>query len=525
MSHSTTASPSAAKNGLPATEPDTPGMAARVVRGSFWNMGAQGAALLTSFVVTPFVIRILGTENYGLLALINLLIGYLGFADLGMGVASTKFGAEAFAKGDEGAESSVVWTSLLVTSIPAVLFASALVFAGGPLVAGVFGIVGHQQPVAVHSLRIAAVILLATAATGVFNTPQLVRLRIDLNSAVTMGSNFMQACLVLFMLSMGGRLVAVVWTMASVAVAASCTHTVISSRLSPGILHPKIDRALVPPLLRFGFGILCSALIGTLTVHGEKLLLVRLASISTLAHYNVAFTLASLLGMLPVAFSLSLIPGVVQLRASGDRARLQSLFSGMLRVIIFCTIPAALALCIVARPFLSLWAGPEFGRESAFPLYILACGWLFNSISYIPRGFLSAWDRVGLVARYQGLEVIPYFLAAVVLIRRAGIVGAAAVWGMRVVADSLLLLRAVRRVSGIHPNPLITNRMEYALSLAVLFVPVGLAHVATSSVPVMLAVTLLSVAAYGYLIVTRVLTNDERMWAMSFMRRLLPLRT
>src|SRR2546429_9020696 len=89
------------------------GLTSKVVRGSAWSVGGQGVTLLASLVATPFVIRLLGPEGYGVLALINVLIGYLAFTDLGMGTASTRFGADAHARDDDGdAEAAVIWTSL-----------------------------------------------------------------------------------------------------------------------------------------------------------------------------------------------------------------------------------------------------------------------------------------------------------------------------------------------------------------------------------------------------------------------------
>src|SRR5712691_4239192 len=99
----------------------TAGMTTRVVRGSFWILGGQGVTMLASLIATPFVIRWLGTEAYGVLALINVLVGYLAFADLGMGTASTRFGADAHARNDNEGETTVIWTSLLISVGPALL--------------------------------------------------------------------------------------------------------------------------------------------------------------------------------------------------------------------------------------------------------------------------------------------------------------------------------------------------------------------------------------------------------------------
>src|SRR5262252_5549170 len=80
------------------------GMTTRVVRGSLWTLSGQGVTILASLIATPFVIRLLGTELFGVLSLINVLIGYISFADLGMTTASTRFAGQAFARNDERGE-------------------------------------------------------------------------------------------------------------------------------------------------------------------------------------------------------------------------------------------------------------------------------------------------------------------------------------------------------------------------------------------------------------------------------------
>src|SRR5438132_738862 len=82
--------------------PRRPGLTSRVVHGGFLNLGGQGVTMLATLVATPFVIRLLGAASYGVLALVHVLIGYLSVADMGMGTASTRFGAVEHARGDGG---------------------------------------------------------------------------------------------------------------------------------------------------------------------------------------------------------------------------------------------------------------------------------------------------------------------------------------------------------------------------------------------------------------------------------------
>src|SRR4029078_2758549 len=93
------------------TAPSTAGMTTKVVKGSLWTLGGQVLPMMVSFFATPFVIRFLGSEKYGVLILVGLIPTYFSFADFGMGIASTKFGSEAYGQGDTRQEGAVVRTA------------------------------------------------------------------------------------------------------------------------------------------------------------------------------------------------------------------------------------------------------------------------------------------------------------------------------------------------------------------------------------------------------------------------------
>jgi len=486
------------------------GIAGRMVRGGFWNLGAQIITLLALFLTTPFVIRLLGPGYYGTLTLINLLVAYLAFADLGMGIASTRFGAEAFARNDTSGESKVVWTSLIVAILPLIVVSVTLVFAAGPLLRSVFKLDAAYQKNSTLALQLASLAIIATGASSVLNTPQLVRVRNDLNSIITAGSSVGQACLVLIVLFAGGNIVVVSLMMAVVSLATTSFHLFVSARLAPGLLRPLIDRRLIRPLVRFGFSVVFSALLGTIIIHGEKLFLARLHSVTQLAYYNVAFALAGLLGMMPSAMAQPMMPSFVHFRVVESRESLANLFNGVLHILFLWALPATLTLCVFAKPFITVWAGPDFGRESVWPLYVLLLGGFFNAISTVPRSLLIAWDRVGVIARYQTWELLPYFILIFLLVRSFGIVGAAAAWSLRVVVETFLLFHAIKPAAGIDPSPLPKPALRLAIALAILILPVLLVHwffpgpVATGGA------TLLSLCAYTLFVVKRVLTQPER---------------
>src|SRR3954463_7050036 len=90
-----------------------PGLTSRVARGTLLNAAGQSMSMLATLIAAPWVIRLLGAPTYGVLVLANGLPGYLSFADMGMGTASTRFAAVAYARRDDRAEATAIWTSLL----------------------------------------------------------------------------------------------------------------------------------------------------------------------------------------------------------------------------------------------------------------------------------------------------------------------------------------------------------------------------------------------------------------------------
>jgi O-antigen/teichoic acid export membrane protein len=485
-------------------------MTTRVVRGGVWNLSGQGATLLAAFVATPFTIRLLGSDAYGVLALINAVVGYMAVSDLGMGVASTKFGADARSRNDADAESAAVWTSLLIGVVPSLLAAAGLTLGAGSLVS-VMGLPEHLREAAVWALRIGSVGIVARAAASVMNTPQLARLRIDLYTMITSGTAVLQVCFVPVVLALGGDLRAAVGVVAAGGVVMALAHGLVSTRLLPEMIRPRFSRALARRLVIFGGSVVVSSIVTLLLAYADKLLVARFASVTALAHYSVAYAMSTILLVVPFAFAPSLLPAFSNLLAQSDREKVQRLYNHTFRGNLLWVVPAAVVITVVAEPFLTLWAGPEFGRESTMPLYILVVGVSFEVVTNGAYNALLAANRADLVARYQLVELLPYLLLAGFLISRYGAAGAAAAYTLRsAIHGGLLLVTARRTISSLRPFS--TRWPSYAVALGSLVLPVLVLGQALAHTTFRIGIVLLSVAAYSTIVWTRVLTDEERTW-------------
>lgn len=496
------------------------GLTRRVVGGSLWSIGGQCATLLASLVATPFVIRFLGTEAYGVLALINILIGYLAFTDMGMGLASTRFGAEANArrKGDSRSEAAVIWTSLLMAAVPALATAIALALCAPPLVERVLRLPPQLHASAILALRLTALGLVARSLAGVMNTPQLVRLRMDVYTLITSGTSVVQICLVPLVLALGGNLVSVVAVIVGANITALILHVVVSLRLLPALAFPRLKIELMRPLIRFGSAVIISSLVGMALSSAEKLMLTRFVSVAALAHYSIAYTLANLLVVMPAAMNQSLLPALSRLQALEDREPLKELYGRALRVNLLWLVPAVAVVVVSARPFITLWAGPEYAAEAVVPFYILAAGLVFNVMAFVPHSLLTALGQTHTIARYHLAELPPYLIGAVALTYAFGAKGAAVAWSIRVVADAMLLFMATRRVTGSKFALVGFRGYGYAAAIGLLFLPALIVILKDSSLALRIGVLLGALFAHVSLIWRKELRPEERFWVLASLK-------
>jgi len=420
-------------------------LVSRIVRGGFWNLSGQGITMLVSLLATPVTIRLLGTERYGVLALINLLVGYLSFADWGMGTASTRFAATAHAVEDDKGEAAAVWGALLVSVVPVSLTVVALILLAPLLLRRGLQVPTALQPEAVLALQIAALGFLGRAAASVLNTPQLVRLKLRLNAWITAAGSVLQVGLLPLVIYWGGGLTGAATVITVVSFLVAVSHTLYSKSLLPGLFPPRLQWPLVKQLASFGSSVVLMNLAGILLVNAEKVLLTRFNSVSELAYYTVAYSLAQMLIIPMQPLTQAALPSFAGLQAAGKRDELQQLYSDILRGTLFAAPLLMWAVGLGAKQFFILWAGPAYGEHSVWPFYILLAGLYFNITTYVPYGLFVAFGRADFNVRYHLWEFLPYLLLAAWLTKSWGLNGAAFAWSLRVSVALPIYLYAIGR--------------------------------------------------------------------------------
>jgi O-antigen/teichoic acid export membrane protein len=492
--------------------PSTAGMTTKVVKGSLWTLAGQVAPLGVSLVTTPFTIRLLGAEGYGVFILIGLIPTYLGFADFGMSMASTKFGSEAYAEGDEEKEGRIVRTAALIALMTSVPVAAALMVFSPQLI-GLFNVPPAYTADAILALRLASVTFVINFLCGIFNTPQLARLRMDLNTFINASSRILGLIATPIVIYLGFGITGAITVLLIASTLNLIGHLIVGTRLLPKLIATTVERNILSRMFRFGLGLTGAGLAFLLLSHLDKGILPAIVSVEQLAYYSVAFTVAGLMTMFSQAMTQSLLPAFSRLTSPQNQAQGRDLFSRALRLNLIMLLPALAILAVIAEPFISTWAGEDFGRESINPFYILLIGVLFNLPAYLPMCAIISTGKTGLLAKLYLIEVIPYLTALILFTGAYGAVGTAIAWSLRSFLDSIALFVLAKRVTGFSPD--FSRIVTITCGGLVLLIPVLMVLLTGGTTIIVSSVLAVCLFLYAGIVWFKLLASEEIAWLRS----------
>ena len=504
-------------DGHAALSPELPApIDAQVAAAGVWGFSGRAVLLVANLCATPFLIRLLGPASYGLWTLLLLATTWASHSNLGMGIASTKFGAGYYARGDAQGESSVVWTALGLIAVTVGGVATAMALAAHSILVSLLRIDRSLLDVGTVALRIGCAIFVIQSVAAVVNTPQVVRLKWRQLTILTTAVNLLStAAAPVALAAFGGGITTVAAVNLVASVLMMTGNLALAVRFQPALRRPRFDKAIGRKLLAYGWALTVAGLAIVPLATAERFFLAHNHSTTAVAYLAVASNLANVLQVLPEQLTAPLLPGLSRLEATGKLEDLRVLYRKGLSGLFLLVTPAAVMLALVARPFLSLWAGPQYGAHSMAPFLVILAGVWFDCLAWMPMSVLLSAGRTRLIAGIRGAELVPYLAAAWILTERFGVMGAAVVWSAGCALDSVLLFGAARRVAALPCLPLSDRRLRSLAGPVVLAgVAVLLAQV-TSGLTARLACAAFLTLGYGAAVWYVILTDRERRGIMT----------
>jgi len=416
-----------------------------------WNLAGLGAPLLFAALTIPALIRIIGLERFGLLALAWGLIGYAGVFDLGVGRATTQLiaqlrGQRAYAQIPMVIRSAARLT-LFAGLIGLLIFALAAVLGVQKLIRHSAGLENELTSLLfVLALAVPVQVMSATyrgvnEAFENFRGISIVRMALG-------ALNFLGPYVVAQYTPSLPWLVATLLASRLLALtlfhnlARRCVRRNLGSQPNAPVDTPHVQ--IGKRLLAFGGWFTVSGVVSPVLVQADRYVIAGVISASAVGAYVIPYEVVVQSLIVVGAISSVAFPRLTVLIHERP-AEWPTMFRRWLGIVAIVMLLVTAALALSLPVILPWWIGTSLPSESVPIGQILCLGVFANSVGQMYFALLHAKGRSNVTAKLHVLE-LPLFAAALyALISAFGLYGAAWAWVGRMIFDAFLLASLSRQ--------------------------------------------------------------------------------
>jgi O-antigen/teichoic acid export membrane protein len=402
------------------------GRLARNVASKFAGFAVQA---VTTFALTPIVLRSLGSHDYGVWSIVVGLTGYYGLFDLGMRAGLTQYLTRHLANDDHENLNRTLSTGLSVLALVGI--ATAILSIG-------FGwyIPGHLGLPTANTREIRWAVTLAGLSISVqfflfpFSALLTALERFDLANAIGIITRLITAAATYAAMRSGGGLVALSVVLAVTTTIDYTWRTVVALRLVP-TARPSVALASVTCAKElFSYGA-WNVTIGAgvrLISYTDSLVIGSALGAAAVAPFAIAGSLVNYFADSIIAVTQVFFPAMTRLDAQQNSNGLQALYISGSRLTLVLVSTAAALIALLSGDFLRLWLAGGLGTDVSRTNTILRI--------LLVAAACSAWQRMGcqvllairavpLLAKLFAAEALLNLLLSIALVRPLGLMGVA----------------------------------------------------------------------------------------------------
>ena len=392
------------------------------------NYSGQCWTAICNLLIIPIYIRLLGLEQYGLISIFLVFQACLPLLDLGLSQTLTRQISTL-----TPSTTPIIRHIFRTIEISVYLLSLAIfllsIAASGPLsatlssnsngfdasfLAYVISLMGLTLSFKlVESLYRS--VLVGSRQHVLLNSIQVMR-----TTAATFGS------LLAFQFFGASIFTYLVWqiliSIVTLSILAIFAYSFLKLTSSPASFRPL----LLLRLKDYTVGMILITLLSLVFTQFDKLVLVRLLSLSEFASYSIAFTLASSITLLVSPITVSYFPAFCNFLVSKSKPALRSAFHISSQLVSVISSSLAVSVAIYAYPILRYWTNDIYLASSAAPvLQVLSIATLFNTLLAIPYQLQLAYGWTSLGIRIN-LAMLLFFVPSTIFFASIfGSIGAA----------------------------------------------------------------------------------------------------
>lgn len=420
--------------------------------------GVYAVTLASGLVVTPIIVAALGTEQFGIWAVIGSILGFIGLLDLGLGPSLIRFAAEQ--RGREARhETSELASTALVIYLGLALVTLLLSFVLAWLLPFVIEISDQYERVAQLALVLTVGTFVIRFPLGLFNFLLAGQQRYDvLNAANLAGAvvYFALAAGILYVFG-GGLVTLALITLVVTALRLGLPLLWLSRELPELRLRARlVTRRQARELLGFSSRNLLIQVASKVVFSTDVIVVGIILGGVAAGLYGIPAKLFALAYGVGIASTTLLFPLLSELEGADERDRQERYLLAGVRLGLAVVVAVGMPLVVLPGRFLEAWLPSEFDASTSAPvLAVLMLSILFAQPGHLLAQFLVARGRHGRLAVARLAIVLVNLALSILLALWVGLWGVAlATLITEAVSTAFVIPYLLRRESTVSLRPL-----------------------------------------------------------------------
>lgn len=370
--------------------------------------------LFVGVLALPYLIENLGEANFGILAIVWLVISYFSMFDLGIGRAVVREISELIGAQKYNQIPVAAWTGIMFIFGMGIVAGVILFIAGDLILDAAFKTHNQVASQALFYTSFAVPFIVGTTGFRALLMAEQKFFVISVIQSINSLFNYLLPVLLIYFFSTSFIQIVIALLLLKVtAFLGFC----IAGLLSEPSLQQRIyfSKEYLVKMFQFGKWVTISNVIGPLLSQLDRYFIAFFISSGAVTFYTTPLEVLSKLMMLPMAFITVLFPAFSTLSTQPFQRR-EQLFIESSKGIMLLLFPVLLVVSTFAGFGLNLWVGPEFAEKSQLVAQLFCIVFFLRGTSYIPATYLPGINKPYLPAKFHVIELIVaipgFYLAA-----------------------------------------------------------------------------------------------------------------
>ncbi|MCC6866654.1 MAG: polysaccharide biosynthesis protein [Ignavibacteria bacterium] len=398
----------------------------KVIKNTFYHFIAQAFGFISPFILTPLIIKYIGTTEFGIYTIVLGFIGTFSLLDFSFSSSFIKFISEYYNKKNYDELNRTVNTGLFFYIIFSAFICIAVYFFSDYILK-LINIPANLYELAKFALNISLVVFFIATSSNIFVSVLISIQKMYLNSLLGLIINFLNLTFTYIILVNGYGLKEILYIQLIAVVLSIIVNILLALKEVPELrISPdKISRAAFKAMGSFGLQMQVSRISSFLSEKYDEFLLGYFSSLNNVTFFNISSRVTRLGKFFPLQLFQQIAPVAAELNAKENTPKLNELFFEATKYLTVFSAPIFIYIFVFGEEIITTWMGPGY-EISVYLLRILAAGQLINLLISAPGNSIIPNLGVPKYLMYEGIIslsvniIVSYFM-----IKYYGIIGAA----------------------------------------------------------------------------------------------------